>query len=296
MKRAAVILPVRQASQTLLPTLQSLWPQCRRQGADLIVCVNQDDPSARLALSHPNLYTRLILDPQRSSVPQLRALGAKEARAEYIIITEDHCRFEDNWLGQLLAAADASGADVTGGGVANGRRGYAGWAQYFTRYASFAPPQSSGWTRSLPGNNACYRRAILEGNQEHLRDGFWEAELNAIIGSRNPFWRESGLDVIQCQVRGVFEYFALRFQHGRCYGARRWAEATGAERQRLALRSPMVPGVLFFRSARAVLVKPGLRWRFALVAPLLFGYQFAWSMGEWTGYLLGAGRSCDLTD
>ena len=298
MSGVAVVLPVREAVQTLGSTLRNLWPQCQQHGASLIVAIGSADPTLPLAEQHTAYYTRLIIEPGIRSVPQLRAAAARDiGDAEFVFITEDHCLFPPGWIGALVHAAREHNAPVTGGGVANGRLTFAGWAQYFTRYASFAPPASSGWTHSLPGNNACYRRDVLDRYSHLLDEGFWEAEFNADLAAHEGrFWREGGFDVTQRQVRGALSYLGLRFQHGRCYGARRWSGSPEAERRRLLLRAPLIPAVLFARSARAMLPRTGLRWRFLASAPLVCLYQLSWSAGEWTGYLFGAGGSCSRTD
>lgn len=297
MSRAAVVLPVRHAPETLESTLRSLWPQCLESEADLIVCVADRDPTLRLAERQTGLYTRLIVVPGTRSVPELRAAGARAAAgADYVVIAEDHCLFPPGWLAALLHAAREHAAPVTGGGVANGRRGYVGWAQYFTRYSSFAPDADSGWTRALPGNNACYRREVLDRHADLLTEGFWEAEFNAEVARKQRFWRQAGIDVEQRQVRGGAAYLELRFHHGRCYGARRWSGAAWAQRARLLARSPLIPLVLFTRTLRAILPNRQLRARFFATALLVASYQFAWACGEITGYLLGPADSCSRTD
>ena len=123
-----------------------------------------------------------------------------------------------------------------------------------------------------------------------LRDGFWEAELNEALSSQNvTFWMSPALAVKQHQRRGLLEYIALRFRHGRCYGARRIIKAQTREWLLLVLRTPLVPFVLFARSARAVFTKRQHRDKFLLAVPLLFLCYCSWAGGESLGYLLGGG-------
>ena len=180
--------------------------------------------------------------------------------------------------------------------MVNGRFTYAGWAQYFTRYSSFMPPRTEGWTQSLPGNNACYRRETMETFGEHLREGFWEAEFNQELArAGRRMWMCPDLPVIQRQERGALGYIPLRFRHGRCYGARRVQSSPG-QRGILLFRSPLIPAVLLIRATRAVFAKQQNRLRFVSVLPLLGAYIVSWAAGEVTGYLLGSGQSCQGTD
>lgn len=223
-----------------------------------------------------------IITREGDGVPQLRAAAALAANGDRIAIVQDHCLFPPGWLDALLA----HDADVVGGPVANGRLTYAGWAQYFTRYAAFLRA-----THLLPGCNALYRREWLDRNRPLWRDGFWEAELNAALQAQGArFHLDPRAAVTQTQRRGAIAYIPLRFRHGRCYGARRPAA------DRPGLRSILIPGILFARVLRAVLARPEFLARFVPVAPLVFVYQLAWAAGEITGYLAGAGDSCRRTD
>jgi hypothetical protein len=221
-----------------------------------------------------------------AGVPRSRALALARARGERIAIVEDHCRFAPGWLDELLAAE----ADVAGGCVANGRRTYVGWAQYFTRYAPFLPPQRSRATRLLPGCNALYKRGWLDRNAHQFCDGFWEAELNqSLLAQGATFHLCATATITQTQRRGAIAFIALRFRHGRCYGARR------PQADRPGWRTVLIPAILFARVARAALRHDYAMW-FLLTAPLIAIYQLSWTLGEATGYLAGAGNSCSQTD
>ncbi len=264
--------------------------------AELIVTVSDTDPTAELLKKLDLQGVRLLVAEGAQGIPQLRRNGVNASTAQYIVITEDHCTFPDGWLQELVNAMDRPAVDVSGGGVDQGLKTYAGWAQYFTRYSNFMPPSVEGSTKMLPGNNACYRRDVLLRRADLLIDGFWEAEFNHEIVKEKPFWLCAGATVRQHQNRGTLGYIPLRFRHGRCYGARRWLATPLSQRTALLLQSPLIPALLFVRSARAVFSKSRNRWRFAAACPLLFVYFLAWGVGEVTGYLGGAGGSCVRTD
>jgi hypothetical protein len=292
----AVVVPIRDAHGTVRHTLESLLEQTAEYPAEVIAVIAENDPTRKAleGLAHPHLS--LVVGTGKLGVPQLRRIGVERSSAPLVAITEDHCRFPAGWIRGLAEAIKRSGADVCGGPVTNGLHSWAGWAQYFTRYSAFMTPRAEGWTRSLPGNNACYRREVLLQHSRSLEAGFWEAEFNAeLLRGGSQLWSCPELAVVQHQHRGAFGYVPLRFRHGRCYGARRVAAAQGS-RWRLLARSPFIPVVLLSRILRAAVNLRPFWLRFLIASPLVTAYVLAWSAGEAVGYLLGAGGSCQETD
>lgn len=295
MPLVSIIVPVRLARHTIVSTLEALLAEAEGRAVEVIVAVSKRDPAAALILSMAHPQLRVLIADAPAGVPQLRRDAALAARGEYIVITEDHCLPPQNWVEGLVSSICSHETDVSGGGVANGRRSWTGWAQYFTRYSAFLPPCPDSATRHLPGNNACYRTDVLKAHQKLLTEGFWEAEFNQeLLASGCRFWISPALTVVQRQQRSLFEYFPLRFRHGRCYGARRINASTS--KSALLLRSPLIPPLLMWRATRSALMRAEFRWRFLYALPLFALYVLAWSMGEWTGYFFGPGSSCTETD
>jgi glycosyltransferase involved in cell wall biosynthesis len=284
-----VIVPVRQAMATIRTTLADLLAQECAEPFEIVAVVSAGDPTAPALAKLRDPRLRVIVASGSCGVPQLRRDGVASSSARFIAITEDHCRFPEGWIRDIVAAIEAHGVEISGGPVGNQRRSLAGWAQYFTRYSSFMPPMAEGLTRTLAGNNACYRREVLLEHAELLRDGFWEAEFNhALLRAGCRMWIAPSLEVGQRQQRGLLAYIPLRYRHGRCYGARR--------EKKHWLGAPLIPALLYFRAARAVFGKRRNRVVFLTVSPLVLVYMTAWAVGEIAGYLFGAGRSCLETD
>ena len=287
--RVSIVVPVRRAEATIQATLADLLGQDCCEPFEVVAVVSPNDPAVAALALIKNPHLRVIIASTPCGVPQLRRDGVRSCHAPFVAITEDHCRLPAGWIRGLMAAMEAHGADIGGGPVGNGRRSVTGWAQYFTRYSAFMPPVAEGFTGSLPGNNACYRREILTTHSELLREGFWEAEFNhAVALAGCKMWMAPTLEISQRQQRGPLEFIPLRFRHGRCYGARR------AEKNWLV--APLIPLILFLRGARAVFGKRRDRIRYLSVSPLVFVYLLSWAAGEITGYLFGAGPSCLETD
>jgi hypothetical protein len=287
----SVAVPVRRAQATIESTVEAAIAQVREVGGEVIVAVWRGDPTLAILQSLAGRHQgvlKLIVADDPCGIPQLRRDAVRAAIAPWVVITEDHCLFPPGWVKRMLA--DARGVEVRGGGVRNARGSYAGWAQYFTRYSAFLPPAPEGTVTHLPGNSSCYSRRLLDSPL--LQDGFWEAEFNHAAGTRGVrLVSDPALTIEQRQHRGWFEFIPLRFRHGRCYGGRR-----GASNIAHLMRIPLVPAILLLRIARAVLAKRGYAGWFLLTAPLIACYVLAWTFGEATGYLFGAGDSCFDTD
>jgi glycosyltransferase involved in cell wall biosynthesis len=284
--KVSVVIPVRRAAATLERCVQSMRAACVGVDAEIVVVYASLDETTTIARGLTGV--RLVRVEGRKSVPQLRRDGVRAASGEFVLITEDHCTVERDWVASLLRAASEHPASAWGGPVRNGRTSWLGWAHYFTRYTAFLPPGRAGYCGHLPGNNALYRRSDLLSYATEWSDGFWEAEFNSVLrAARGPFWYEPAAVVTQQQQRGLFEYVSLRYRHGRCYGAR-----CGKPHSAVFF---FVALLLFWRGLRAA-AQHGEAVRFGAVAPLLAIYYSAWAAGEMVGYVAGAGDSCHDTD
>ncbi len=284
----SIVVPVRRAEATVGATVAALLEQCRSLPVEVIAAVSEDDPSRAVLARHNAARLRVIVVPGRQGIPQLRREGVWQAHAPWVVITEDHCLFPPDWVRNFLNSTRTRERKVRGGPVLNGVPSLAGWVVYFSRYSAFLPPVTEGPVRTLPGTGACYPRELLLEESALLREGFWEAELNEALARRNvTFWMSPELAVKQHQRRGLLEFIAVRFRHGRCYGARRVATARSRTWMVLLLRAPVVPFVLLARAARAVFRKRQHRGRFLFTFPLLFLCFCSWAGGESIGYLLG---------
>ena len=296
-REMSVVVPVRLAPETAVSTLHALLD---RRGLEVIAAVSTEDPSAlllrQLKAQRPAL--EVVEVPGACSVPQLRARGVRRARGRLVAITEDHCSFSEFWPAALAPSLADPKVGAAGGPVINGRRGgLVEWAIYFSRYAAAMPPASRGATKSLTGCNACYRRELLESLQDVYRDGFWEHEVHQELLARGmQLWLEPDASVAHGKRYGLVRYCALRFQHGRCFAARRFPILAFWALQARILLSPLTPLLLLARAGRGVLSKRKRRWEFLACSPLLLLLYGVWVVGELSGYLFGPGGSCSRTD
>ena len=296
-REMSVVVPVRLAPETAVSTLHALLD---RRGLQVIAAVSTEDPSAlllrQLKAQRPAL--EVVEAPGACSVPQLRAQGIRRARGRLVAITEDHCSFSEFWPAALAPSLVDPKVGAAGGPVINGRRGgLVEWAIYFSRYAAAMPPASRGAVKSLTGCNACYRREVLESLQDVYRDGFWEHEVHQkLLAKGMQLWLEPDASVAHGKRYGLVRYGTLRFQHGRCFAARRFPTLAFWALQTRILLSPLTPPLLLARAGWAVFSKRKRRWEFLACSPLLLLLYAVWVVGELSGYLFGPGGSCSQTD
>ena len=293
----SVVVPVRRAPRTAVKTITDLL---KRDGLEVIAVVSTSDPTSLLLRPLRERFPHFVIAEVGGewSVPQLRASGIRQARGRLIAITEDHCLFSESWPAALAPALDDPKVGAAGGPVVNGRpQTLMDWAVYFSRYAAVMPPVPRGRTATLAGSNVCYRGEVLRSLGETYLEGFWEHEFHQELGRRDlALWFEPDARVSHGKPYRFWQYCRLRFRHGRCFAERLSGKLTLWRFQARVLACPVVPLVLWLRTARAVLWKGShvRQWLFASLT--VFVFQMMWAMGELTGYLLGAGESCSQTD
>lgn len=295
----SIVVPIRFAEQTSVATLNALLGQCRGFAAEVIAVVSAEDPTRealRPLAADPQL--RVIEMTGRRSVPQLRGEGMRASRSRLVAITEDHCLFSPDWVEELIEQLGLREIAAVGGPVENGRgSGPLDWAIYFSRYLGSMPPLPMGSTRSLPGNNACYRREALDAVAELFAEGFWENDVNNELLARGYLlWLEPSLVVTHNKPYRFFPYLALRYCHARCYGGMIAQKLTGAGRARRAILSPLIPALLMLRAVRGIRAKRRRQGEFLLAVPALLLCYLFWFWGELVGYLRGPGATCSETD
>jgi len=102
----------------------------------------------------------LPVDPQ-TSIPEMRALAFRHARADAVAVIEDHVLVPRHWSRQLLSGL-REGHDVIGGTVDNAASTRTvDWAAFLCEYSHVASA-AAGETDTLTGNNVVYPKALLE--------------------------------------------------------------------------------------------------------------------------------------
>lgn len=273
----SIVVGVRPSEVDPTPCLASITAQLR-PGVELIVA---GDVEGRWANTEG--VSSLGSD---GLVPQLWAKGLEVARGPLVALTAGSVVPEPDWVDRLLSIKDRSAA-VVGGAIEPSRwLKPLDWAVYFCRYTPYMLPLPSDGTTEIPGDNAVYRREVLDEYRELYTDGFWEPFIHRVL-------REAGHvlaldpDLVVRQAPGMsFDGFLRqRFRHGVAHGQMR---SRGLSRLRIlteALTLPLVPPLMVLRAGRNVMGRRRHLPRFFASIPMLTLFTTSWALGEFVGRL-----------
>jgi len=232
------------------------------------------------------------------AMPELKAVGARSARAPSVGFLESKGVPRAGWLAiALRAIADDPGALIGGSVCMQSAPTAANQAGFSFEYGALTPDAiSAGGHADLAGNNMILPRAALLNTcagilqDAGLNKPFCQARLAA---AGHPIKMYGDMQVSLQHGYSVRALLYSRFQHARCFGATRVARARGLRKWGLRLGAPLALFVLLMRhyrrmgaAARAsARPRPGA-W---VVLTLLC---MSWACAETLGAWCGPGRAC----
>jgi hypothetical protein len=226
---------------------------------------------------------------------ELAGRAVRESSGEIVLLSEDHCVPDPDWVASLLAALQP-GRAAAGGCVAVEPGSTAlDWAFYFVDFFRYAEPLAEGPSPSLTVCNVAYRRRDLESIAETWRDLFHETAVNEALRRRyGVLWLTPNARVTVYRHPRLRDALYERYAFGRLFGATRLGFVSRARRLVYTVLAPSLPVLLLGRMARKALVSSDLRRPFLRAFGHLKLLVLAWSWGEWLGYLTRR-RPRDLT-
>lgn len=283
----SVVIGSQDARATVASCLASVVAQARSARAEvLLIDASKDGTAEIVAARFPDV--RLVRAGSDCLVPQLWAEGIARARAPLVALTTAHCIPADDWLSSILRIAAEQPSAVGFGGPIDGPRSRRplDWAIYFSRYSAYMPPVSPGPVADVAGDNAAYRRAALAGCHAEMADGFWETIIHRRLrADGHQLYLSPTIRVRHGPGISVRRYAAVRYRHGRHYGATRPTDS-GIERVARILSGPLLLPFLALRTdQRVARHRPDWRQRYLRSLPWLLPILGAWTVGEVTGYL-----------
>ncbi len=285
----SVIVATRQGWPSIEQAIGDLVEQVEEVGGELIVL----DASGREPPALPG-HVRWLQQPDDLSVFQLRERGYREATADVVALTEDHCHVMPGWCRRILELHSAHPeAAAVGGSVANGTRDSdIDWAAFLVTQLPYTAPLPDGpspWVTG-PANLSLKRRAI-----ERLPDnkGFGTIELfdqSALLAPGDVFWLENGLVVDHYQSLGFGGTSVIEFHNGRALGGFRRRAMSWRDLVRV-LAMPLVLGYRIVRTIRMARTRQVPSSAVRAAAPAIAWLHACASAGELVGYVLGPGDS-----
>jgi hypothetical protein len=253
----------------------------QRDGAEVIVC--ESVPSTG-ALRERFGWVRFVECPG-ALVPQLWREGIEQSEGEIVALTISPMVPAGDWIETLKDKHESY--DAVGGAIdpEPGIR-IRDWAEYFCRYAPDMLPFDGHECMDLPGDNASYKRALLERTRGSWADGFWEPVVHReLAADKVELWHAPELVVRQGRSAGTKAFVDQRLRHGRAHGRQRGAHFSRLRNLAGVLGAPLVPPLLTLRMMRQVFGRGRHRTRAVLALPLIVLFNLAWALGEARGHL-----------
>jgi hypothetical protein len=235
--------------------------------------------------------TRTVHCDPGTTVPRLRSLGFEEVRGDIVALTEDFCAPAPGWAEALVAAHEKSPAVAVGGPMGRRDGRASAWALTLCEYGRFFGPRTAGPVSDLPGTNVSYKVAKLREVLGDVPSEFQEVLVHGDLRERGEtFYWEPAARMYDESDRPFRSALRAQYHHGRLYGGQRIHGRGLAVRVLRAALSPLVPVVLLFRIARAV-VPSGNTMPMLRSMPYLLCLLIAWGIGEGVGSIAGVDQS-----
>jgi hypothetical protein len=264
----------------------------QRVGAELLVLDGSGHPPpppGTLAIE-----TRWLEFPGES-VFQLRMRGYELSGAPIVAITEDHCNAPIDWCERMLVAhAEHPEAAAIGGSVENGAStALIDWASFFIVQVAVMAPIRSGVASRLAGAvNVSYKRAALSGMSNFGGQGAMDVLHQKMLAERGELLvADDRIRISHVQSLGFGPTTTIHYHAGRTIsGFRRqtmgttdWVRFIGAF---------FVPFARFGRIV-AIGTRKGYGARMLRGGPAILWLLYAQGLGQFIGYLRGAGDSAN---
>jgi hypothetical protein len=275
----SIVVASNGAPDSVARCLDALAPQ--RDGVEVIV-VTPDAVSGELRDSHPDVTW---LERTGALVPVLWRDGIRAATGESVALTISPMVPAHDWVDALAEVLDQ--ADAVGGAVEPGAGlRLSDRAEHLSRYARDILPFDRHECLELPGDNAAYRRALLDQVALEWADGFLEPSVHRALDALGArLVHDPRIVVRMGRSAGARAFVHQRWAHGREHAERVGRDAPRSANLVRVAASPIVPFLLLARTAREVIRRRRLRGSLVASLPLLLVYDVAWAAGEAAGYL-----------
>jgi hypothetical protein len=155
--RVTVVLPAMLGYGTVRAALDSWERQMRRDAIEILVL----DPDAAASDGGDWRRQPIRLPIGSMLLHEARAYGVRQARAPFVVIAEDHCLPEPDWVERLLPLLDGGWMALGPALVPGNRETRCAEASFLLGYGQWMMPVASGSAEALPGHNTVVRRETL---------------------------------------------------------------------------------------------------------------------------------------
>jgi GT2 family glycosyltransferase len=251
-----------------------------------VVDSSHDGTGELIAAGFPEVT--LVTVASRMYPGDARNLGVARARADILAFTDTDCIVDARWIEEILAA-HRTGVLAAGGSVDNANpESVIGWANYFCEFTAWMPAGDRRPLHEIPTACLSIKRRAFEDFGPFLGDTLcsdsafcWRLARAGSPPVFVPSIRVAHLNVTQPSL-----YLKRKWRHGRAFARVRASEDRfGRPRCLLNLLvAPVVPALLFFRTACAVVRARLFRRQFVVSSPLILLGELFWALGEAVSY------------
>lgn len=282
----SVIIPSFNSRKTIEACLESLSNQATDKTFEIIVVDSSTDAHVEIVVKKfPRV--RLYRFSERKFPGDALNFGISKAKGEILAFIGADCIADENWAGETLKAHQSE-YPVIGDAVDNGNPGsYVGWGYYFCEFSQWMPRSSK-----CQMDDACclsLKRWAFDRYGPFLEGTYCsDTVFNWRLGKDGykPLFIPS-IKISHINIDSLKSLLKHEMLHGRSFAKVRTMEQNFSMLQRIIfiLISPLLPLLLFYRTARRVFKNRTYLKQFIFSLPVVFLGLSLWSWGEFLGYL-----------
>lgn len=287
----SIVIATTRSWPEIEPCLKSLHDQAQAVGAEVLV---GDGHGQGLPADVVERYPEVQwIKWPGGSVFFLRELAMTQAHGAVVAVTEDHCTVMAGWCERILKEhRDHPEAAAIGGVVENGATArLIDWSNFLIVFGPFTAPIENGKQRTISLQaNISYKRRVVPQKMSQL--GMMEFLFNRkLLEQGEILIADDQLIVSHNQTWGFWGTFAAHFHNGRSIAGFRLQDISWQERLLRIGGCAILPAYLLAVTLGPVIRKRRLLKPALTSLPLTVLVVTCHAMGEFVGYLFGAGNS-----
>jgi hypothetical protein len=277
--RLSVILAAVSGESSVAPVVEAWERQTRRDAIEVLVTVPE-------GVSRDEDWMRVIVTGE-PGVHANRMRAYEESKGEYVMVGEDHCLPDPDYVKMVLPRLD-EGWDAVAPALRCGNPRHSSCqAEFAVAYGEWMEPIATGVIALPPGVNVAMRRAALEGMGERLHEKLMLATF-AMLELRKKkarFYLESNARMRHFNLETWDRSVRCLWAVGQGFGYLRTRDWPGVMQLGFPLLAPLVALMHWRRGLRQYLRagrQIGYSWRCVPGMALL---SIVWAAGEAVGAL-----------
>lgn len=272
----------------LLRCLESLMTQRSAPEFDVVVAAAPRLGALR-AVSNRFPSVRLLDATGLETPIELAAIAVAECSGGIVLLTEDHCAADPDWVATLSNSVAANQRTVGGSLVPLPELAGFDWAFYFVDFHRYVLPAERGKVTSVSVCNVGYRRADLLQLDCDWRHGFHETRVHDELMRRSgDHLFEPDARMITGRMVGYRDGHRERYSFGRMFAAGRIDRGNRLRRALYGLGTAALPALLLIRLGSHAFRRRTTTTPFLRSLPHIATLVLAWTWGEFLGYITGS--------